>query len=153
MWTTSVPNPNEPNSALTYYVHLGSALEPRLRVLSALIINIISEPAFNVLRTKEQLGYIVTCTSWTSIGDSEVGMRIVVQSERVPTYLEERVEAFLEEMKTKFEEFSDEEFAQQKSSLEKRWREAEKNMSEETNKYWPQIDNGYLDFYRRECTR
>lgn len=148
VWATAVPNPNEPNSSLTYYIHFGSTTDPRLRVLAALIIQIMSEPAFNILRTREQLGYIVFCTPWSLTGDAETGMRIVIQSERVPTYLEQRVEAFLDEMKTKLEGFTEEEFEQQKSGLEKRWREAVKNMSEETNRYWPQIDNGYLDFYR-----
>lgn len=74
----------------------------------------------------------------------------MIQSERVPVYLEERVEAFFDEMKEKFEGMEEEEFEQQKNGLEKRWREAVKNMSEETNKFWPQIDSGYLDFYRRE---
>lgn len=148
VWSSAVPNPNEPNSSLTFYLHFGSTSSPQLRVLSALLIQITSEPAFNVLRTREQLGYIVSCTPWTSVGDSETGMRIVVQSERVPVYLEERVELFLDEMKEKLSSMTDEEFEQQKSGLEKRWREAVKNMSEETNRYWPQIDNGYLDFYR-----
>ncbi|KAH8099586.1 Metalloenzyme, LuxS/M16 peptidase-like protein [Cristinia sonorae] len=144
------PNPNEVNSALTYYVHTGSVLDSRLRVISALTAQILSEPAFNVLRTREQLGYIVSCTEWQLPGASERGLRIAVQSERVPEYLEERVEAFLEEMKTKIVEMGTEEFEAQRDGVEKKWKENVKNMSEETNRYWPHIDSGYLDFLRRE---
>lgn len=150
VWQTVVPNTNEPNSSLAYYIHVGSLLEPRLRVTSALLTQILAEPAFNVLRTREQLGYIVSCSQMVSAGDSNVGVRIVVQSERGPAYLEERVEAFLDEMKEKFDEMSVTEFEEQKAGLERKWREAPKNMSEETNRYWPQVDSGYLDFLRRE---
>lgn len=150
VWTTVVPNVNEPNSALSYYTHLGSFLEPRLRVTSALMTQIMAEPAFNVLRTREQLGYIVSCSQMISVGESNLGLRIVVQSERGPMYLEERVEAFLDEMKEKLEEMADAEFKEQQTGLERRWREAAKNLGEETNRYWGHIDSGYLDFLRRE---
>ncbi|KAI0784388.1 insulin-degrading enzyme [Abortiporus biennis] len=149
IWSTPVPNPNDANSCITYYVHLGSALDPRNRVTVALLSQILSEPAFNVLRTREQLGYIVSCSSWMAIGDAEVGLRILVQSERGPLYLEERVEAFLDEMKVKLEKMTEEEFNEQKVGLEKKWREVLKNMSEETMRYWVHIDSGYLDFMRR----
>ena len=46
-----VPNPNEPNSALSYYIHTGSTLHPRTRVLAAFLAQYLREPAFNVLRT------------------------------------------------------------------------------------------------------
>lgn len=151
VWTTVVPNVNEPNSALSYYTHLGSFLEPRLRVTSALMTQIMAEPAFNVLRTREQLGYIVSCSQMISVGESNLGLRIVVQSERGPMYLEERVEAFLDEMKEKLEEMADAEFKEQQTGLERRWREAAKNLGEETNRYWGHIDSGYLDFLRRKC--
>lgn len=151
VWKTVVPNQNEPNSSLAYYMHIGSYLEPRLRVASALLTQILSEPAFNVLRTREQLGYIVSLSQMVSPGESNIGIRIVIQSERGPVYLEERVEAFLEEMKDKLEEMSAAEFREQQAGLERRWREAAKNLGEETNRYWTQVDSGYLDFLRRGC--
>ncbi|KZT02312.1 insulin-degrading enzyme [Laetiporus sulphureus 93-53] len=150
VWQTVVPNVNEPNSAITYYLHVGSFLEPRLRVTSALLTQILSEPAFNVLRTREQLGYIVSCSQMISPGESDIGLRIVIQSERGPVYLEERIEAFLDEMKDKLEEISDAELKEQQVGLERRWREAVKNLGEETNRYWTHIDSGYLDFLRRD---
>jgi len=73
-----------------------------------------------------------------------------VQSERHPMYLEERVEAFLCDMKAKLEGMEDAEFAEQKKGLEKKWREGLKNLMEETNRYWTHIESGLLDFYRRD---
>ncbi|KDQ61093.1 hypothetical protein JAAARDRAFT_32094 [Jaapia argillacea MUCL 33604] len=149
IWATTVPNPNEPNSSLTYYLHLGSLLDQHFRVVTSLLAQILSEPAFNVLRTKEQLGYIVSCSAWHLAGESEKGLRLVVQSEKPPPYLEERVEAFLGGMKKTIEEMSDEEFQEQKKGLERKWTEKPKNIGEETNRYWGHIDSGFLDFLRR----
>lgn len=153
IWSSPVPNPNEPNSALTYYVHYGSTVDLHLRVVAALLTQILSEPAFDILRTKEQLGYIVGASAWTATGDNETGLRIVVQSERGPVYLENRVEAFLDHMKSVIELMTDEQFAEQKHGLEKKLREVAKNLNEEVSRFWRQIDSGYLDFLRRKRLR
>lgn len=145
-----MPNPNEPNSSLSYYVHFGSLLDPHLRVTASLLAQILSEPAFNVLRTREQLGYVVGCGQWNTVGQVEAGMRIIVQSERAPAFLEERVDAFLDEMQETLQAMTDSEFHEHKHGLEKKWSEDPKNLKEETNKFWYQIDSGYLDFYRRK---
>lgn len=150
IWATPVPNPNEPNSSLTYYLHIGSLTEPRLRVTSALLIQILTEPAFNVLRTQQQLGYIVSCSPWHLPGSGNAGVRIVVQSEKGPSYLDERVEAFLDDMKGVIEDMKEEVFEEQKTGLERKWREEAKNLNDETGRYWAHIDSGYLDFFRRE---
>ena len=152
VWQTAVPNANEPNSSLTYYVHFGSLLDPRLRVTAALLTQILSEPAFNILRTREQLGYIVSCSQWNAAGQGEAGMRVIVQSERTPAYLEERVDAFFDEILQTLKVMTEEELNEHKHGLEKRWMEDPKNTKEETNRYWYQIDSGYLDFYRRKLS-
>lgn len=76
----------------------------------------------------------------------------MVQSERGPAYLESRVDAFLEGMKTVIEEMKDDEFEEQKNGLEKKLTEKVKTVAEETTIFWSHIDSGYLDFYRREHT-
>ena len=124
--------------------------DQKLRVASALLTQIMSEPAFNVLRTREQLGYIVSCSSWTLPGSSEKGVRIVVQSERKPTYLEQRVEAFLDEMKIKLEGMTEEEFETHKSGLQKKWLEADKNLAEEVARFLFHVNTGHFDFLRSE---
>lgn len=110
----------------------------------------LREPAFNILRTREQLGYVVDSSNSTAPGGSEAGLRIVIQSERAPAYLEERVDAFLDEMKETLAAMSDEEFKEHKHGLEKAWLEDPKNLKEEAGGFWLQIDQGYLDFFRRE---
>jgi insulysin len=73
-----------------------------------------------------------------------------VQSERGPVYLEGRVEAFLDHMKSVIEFMTDEQFVEQKNGLERKWREVAKNLNEEVSGFWAQIDSGYLDFLRRK---
>lgn len=146
VWSNLVENPNEPSSSLTSYIHFGSATNPCLRVLGALLVRILSEPAFNVLRTKEQLGYVVRCDHWSFNGDATTGMRIGIQSVHYPTYLEERVEAFFVAMKTKLERLTEEEFDTYKFGLERTWMQAARNIPEETDRYWSQIENGHEDF-------
>jgi len=133
---------------LTYYTHIGSVADRHLRVTSALLAQILSEPAFDILRTKEQLGYIVSSSGWALPGASEKGLRIVVQSERSPAYLESRVEAFLDTMKVRLEEMTQEAFEEQKGGLERKWREKFKNMNEEAASFMMHINSGHLDFYR-----
>ncbi|KAI9069108.1 insulin-degrading enzyme [Trametes sanguinea] len=150
VWQTAVPNKEEPNSSLTYYMHIGKTTEPQVRVSAALLAHILSEPAFNVLRTREQLGYIVSASQWNLTGGGQTGVRVVVQSERQPAYLEQRIEAFLREMDEKLSAMSDDEFQEHRVALQKRWREAPKNLGEEVNRYWGHIEQGYLDFFRRD---
>jgi len=122
--------------------------DQRLRVEAALLTQILKEPAFNVLRTQEQLGYIVFCTGFSFPGDAQHALRVIVQSERSAAYCENRVEAFFDLMKTNIEEMTTEAFEEQKAGLEKKWREKVKNLKEETNQFFNYIASGHLDFLR-----
>lgn len=148
VWSLPLPNPNQANSALTYFLHFGPIADQHLRVTATLLTQILSEPAFNVLRTQEQLGYIVSCAAWNLSGQSEKGLRVVVQSEKTPGYLEKRVEAFLEDMRSKLEEMTSEEFEEHKSGLRKKWLEADKNLDEETSRFQAHVTSGHWDFLR-----
>ncbi|EJD02194.1 insulin-degrading enzyme [Fomitiporia mediterranea MF3/22] len=148
VWELPVPNPGEVNSSNSYYCHVGSISDARLRTTFRLMVQIFSEPAFNILRTKEQLGYIVFCSAWQYI--ELLGLRIVVQSEKDPKYVETRIEAFLEHMREVLETMDDAQFQEHKRSLVQQWTEKLKNLPEETARFWNQIESGYLDFMRRE---
>lgn len=145
-------NPSEPNSSLTYYLHVGmhtSAPDPRLRVTTALLTKILSEPAFNVLRTQEQLGYIVWCSRWTLDRSGIGGIRIMVQSvKHEPRYLEGRVESFLQGMGREIGEMSEDAFEKQKWGLKKGWTKEFQNLGHETGSFLSQIMKEQFDFMR-----
>ena len=48
------------NSALTYFCQFGESSDIKLRNIAALLHQMIREPCFTQLRTKEQLGYVRT---------------------------------------------------------------------------------------------
>jgi len=147
VWELPVPNPNQVNAAITYFCHVGDQANPRLRTTFRLLAQIMSEPAFNVLRTKEQLGYIVSCREWNGI--EYVGLRILVQSERDPRYLETRIEAFLIHMRGVLESMDEATFEENKKGLVAEWTQKLKNLNEESKRFWAHVETGYLDFQQK----
>lgn len=83
------------SSCSSLYFQCG-AQDDRANVMVDLITQILSEPCYHVLRTKEQLGYIVFCGARKANGAN--GVRFIVQSTKHPEYVEERIELFLESM-------------------------------------------------------
>ena len=58
-----------------------------------LFCQVINESSFNVLRTQEQLGYIVA-SGVRNFGGAQ-GVRLIVQSDKSPAFLDVRIENFL----------------------------------------------------------
>ena len=100
----------------------------RTRALRELLLHCMREPAFDQLRTKEALGYIVSTGAIYNAGVD--GMYILVQSERPPQYLRSRVEAFLVQFRAKLEAMSEGEFATLKSAVVDKKRERPKRLSQ-----------------------
>ena len=105
--------------------------------LIELFLQIISEPCFDMLRTKEQLGYIV----WSQVREVEgvQGLRIIVQSDRHPVYLDTRIEAFLHSVEEHIEKMDEEEFERHKTSLAEKRLEKPKVLGTRTWKFWSEI--------------
>lgn len=136
------------NSCIEYFVQVGNLSDRRLRVTLELFSSIMSEPAFNQLRTKEQLGYIVF--SGLRHTRTTFGYRVLVQSERDTTYLKQRIESFFLTMEKILDQLSEEEYQKYVSSLTKKRQEKHQNMGEETDSYFSQISSGYYNFLTRE---
>ncbi|KAL1412548.1 metalloprotease [Vanrija albida] len=147
-WQIPVSNPAEVNNCVIHYTQVGESTDPVARARLALLAQIASEPAFNVLRTKEQLGYI--CQSSQTGNPSTLGFQVLVQSERDPIYVETRIEAFLEGLKATIEGTSDEEFERHRKSLIEKKEESPKNLGEESRRFWNRIVDGHYEFSRRQ---
>ncbi|XP_049457335.1 insulin-degrading enzyme isoform X1 [Epinephelus fuscoguttatus] len=115
-------------------------------MLLELFCQIISEPCFNTLRTKEQLGYIVF--SGPRRANGVQGLRFIIQSEKAPHYLESRVEAFLCTMEKSVEEMSEEAFQKHIQALAIRRLDKPKKLSAECAKYWGEIISQQYNFDR-----
>uniref|UniRef100_A0A3Q3AY03 Insulin-degrading enzyme n=1 Tax=Kryptolebias marmoratus TaxID=37003 RepID=A0A3Q3AY03_KRYMA len=114
-------------------------------MLLELFCQIISEPCFNTLRTKEQL-YIVF--SGPRRANGVQGLRFIIQSEKAPHYLESRVEAFLCTMEKTLEEMNEEAFQKHIQALAIRRLDKPKKLSAECAKYWGEIISQQYNFDR-----
>ncbi|CAK9439966.1 uncharacterized protein LODBEIA_P40660 [Lodderomyces beijingensis] len=137
------------NSCIEYYLQFSPHNDDaRLRVLIDLLAVTIREPCFDQLRTKEQLGYVVF--SGLKKGRTSLGFRILVQSERPSAYLEYRIDEFLLKFgKFVNSELTEEDFAKFKNALKDLKLQRIKHLSEETNRLWNSITDGYYDFDSR----
>ncbi|XP_072413834.1 insulin-degrading enzyme isoform X1 [Chiloscyllium punctatum] len=115
-------------------------------MLLELFCQIISEPCFNTLRTKEQLGYIVFSGPRRSNGVQ--GLRFIIQSERPPSYLESRVEAFLKTMEKHIKEMTEDAFQKHVQALAVRRLDKPKKLSAECAKHWSEIISQQYNFDR-----
>ncbi|KAL1917702.1 uncharacterized protein VTP21DRAFT_3536 [Calcarisporiella thermophila] len=142
---TSVENLN---SAVEFYCQVGDVTEVPLRARLSLLSQIAQEPCFNQLRTKEQLGYFV----WSGVRKHPgiLGFRIIVQSERDTQHLEERIEAFLAQLRSIIESLTEAEFKAQVNSLIAKKLEKDKNLQQETHRYWVIVHSGLYDFDQAE---
>ena len=136
------------NSSLTYYCQVGDPLDHKLKATLGLLGQIAKEPAFNQLRTKEQLGYIVASGYWVFTG--QMGFKVTIQSERQPAYLESRVDSFFETLRGSIADMSDEEFDKERQSLIDKRLTKLKNLREESQRFAQDIEDGYFDFLSRE---
>ncbi|KIX04387.1 uncharacterized protein Z518_05255 [Rhinocladiella mackenziei CBS 650.93] len=142
----TLSDPANINHAIEYYLDVGHVMDVPLRARLQLFAQMTDEPAFDQLRTKEQLGYVV----WSGVRPAAVtmGYRILIQSERDPGYLETRINAFLFKFKKALDSMSENDFEGHKRSLVNKRLEKLKNLDLETNRLWSYISGEYLNFYQ-----
>ncbi|KAL5037149.1 hypothetical protein BDV3_006687 [Batrachochytrium dendrobatidis] len=142
--TRNVPNAENLNSAIEYILQIGSITDQKVRIMLGLISQIGQEPAFDQLRTKEQLGYLVGTGMRKQTG--MMSYRVVVQSERDPAYLEHRIEAFLAKFESILTDMQPEDFKKHRTAFTTKMLEKLKNIGQESSRYWSHINSLYYDF-------
>lgn len=145
-WRRTLADAAEVNSCISYIIECGDLGDDVLRNKVLLLTQIFQEPAFDMLRAKEQLGYIVSAGSIRSA--STIGLLVLVQSERDTDYVQGRIEAFLQHMEGVLRDMSNEEWEMHVASLIARRLEKPKELSEEANRFMGQITSGYYDFWQ-----
>lgn len=120
--------------------------ETRSNMLLELLCELLSEPCFNFLRTQEQLGYIVC--SGPRRSSCAQGIRILVQSDKLPCYVDGRIEAFIQYFDRHIQDMSDEEFQNHIQSLSTLRLEKPKKLHMQTVKYWLEISSRQYNFDR-----
>jgi hypothetical protein len=106
-------NAADPNSALITYFQAG-VNSPRTAALTLLLRRLLGEPAFTELRTKQQLGYIVSlssCSFGTGL-DALRGLTVRILSKRFsPVRMEAVLGEFLTTQRQVLQKVTDEEIA------------------------------------------
>lgn len=139
-------DPANVNHAIEYMLHIGSMTDYPLRAKLQLFAQMTDEPSFDQLRSKEQLGYVV----WSGVRPAATTMayRVLIQSERHPEYLEQRIDAFLLKFGDDLAKMSNEDFEGHRRSLINKRLEKLKNMESESNRLWSYINSEYFNFFQ-----
>ncbi len=132
------------NSAIEYTLQVADYDDIKQKAAANLFAFIMREPCFDQLRTKEQLGYIVFSGIKKQTG--VFSFRIIIQSEKHPIYLEQRIETFLSNAKDLLRNMPLNEFDKFKRGLASKLTEKDKNLAQESKRYWSQVNARYYDF-------
>ncbi|PRQ34798.1 putative insulysin [Rosa chinensis] len=121
----------------------------RLKVLIDLFQEIVQEPLFNQLRTKEQLGYVVLCGQNCTC--NVFGFYFCVQSsEYNPIHLQGRLDNFIDGLEELLEGLDDDSFENYKGGLMAKVLEKDAYLTCETNRLWTQILDKWYTF---DCSK
>ncbi|KAK3074824.1 metalloprotease [Teratosphaeriaceae sp. CCFEE 6253] len=137
-------NPDNVNHCIDYTLLVGANVDRGTRAKLLLFAQMTSEPAFNQLRTKEQLGYVVS--SGSVFHNTLASYRVLIQSERDCEYLEGRIEAWLSSYGGVIREMPGEEFEAHKVGLVNKRLEKLKNLGQETGRFWHHVCSEGFDF-------
>jgi insulysin len=144
VYKKTLKDPANVNHCVETWLYVGDRGNRNIRAKTLLMDQMMHEPAFDQLRTKEQLGYIV----FASIRNfaTTCGFRFLIQSERTPDYLDRRIEAFLVQFGESLQKMTDTEFEGHQRSLINKRLEKLRNLDQESSRHWSQISNEYYDF-------
>jgi insulysin len=128
--------------------------EIKSMVMMNIISTLISEPFFNQLRTKEQLGYIVKCKIQTYGSDllSSYGIIFIVQSTKMnATELKKRIMKFIKDYLDNFEKnITEDEIKETSQEQAKIYKEPFMNMDEMNYMFYKLICSQVYQFNYRE---
>ncbi|XP_042894803.1 insulin-degrading enzyme isoform X2 [Parasteatoda tepidariorum] len=140
-----VKNEVHNSSAVETYYQCG-VQETRNNMLLELLVSVVAEPCYNFLRTQEQLGYIVC--SGTRRSNGAQGLRILVQSEKSPSFIDGKIESFIQYFEKYLLELTEEEYKNHMDSLSLLRLEKPKKLSIQNTKYWMEISTKQYHFER-----
>ncbi|TNN18138.1 Insulin-degrading enzyme [Schistosoma japonicum] len=135
----------QPASAVYYYLQCGDQSTLNDTLLN-LFCQIVSEPAFNKLRTEQQLGYIVHAGLRRS--NKLQGFRILVQSPHHPNDVEKSIEEFLLTVNKLLENMSEKDFDVHVQSLLTHLLEKPKGMQDRFRLLWSEVVCRHYNFKR-----
>mmetsp|Transcript_123470 Transcript_123470/g.360572 ORF Transcript_123470/g.360572 Transcript_123470/m.360572 type:complete len:1001 (-) Transcript_123470:106-3108(-) len=144
------PIPGDGNHATVASYQYGVA-DVAERVKLNLLGEMIANPIYDGLRTKQQLGYVVQGSVTEDV--NVLQLRVLVQgTKKEPDAVEDAIEQVLEEFGASLAAMKPEEFKLWKESLRGELNHKDQNMDQEAQRYWSQIVNDGHCFDRRELS-
>ena len=141
-------NPEEENSGIEVYYQLGEATLETCAKLD-LLHQVINEPFFDVLRTKQQLGYVVDAGTRCTCGVA--GFCFVIQTAKVSAAIAEaRIEAFVQGFAETLDKMDQTQFEEHRRALATEKLEKDDSLSDEAWKHWHEITDGRYCFNKQE---
>lgn len=140
----TLADPGNVNNALEYYLYICLTTDRETRARLQMFSQMTDEPAFDQLRTKEQLGYIVW--SGPRLAATTLGYRVIIQSDRPIEHLEERITAFLLKFGEDLEKMSSDDFENHRRSLINKRLEKLKSLDQESGRFFSHVASEFYDF-------
>jgi insulysin len=138
------PNIQEKANCVCYYYPTGTFI-PREYILMSLSSNILRQSFFDNLRTKNQLGYLVSMGS-TNIRNFNFLVQ-KIQSDKPIQFIEEKIQEFNKTIKKQIQEADFEKFV---ATLKNELEEPEYSLEDKIDKYLPEISLREYLFNRNE---
>ena len=132
---------SEENNSVELVMQTGSSTELGFEGLAIqeLIGHMAYNSAFNQLRTKEQLGYIVSAFTKKTTGGGNAFCTIVQSSNTLPPAVEERCLRWVEQFHKELIDMPEERFAMEAAAVKANILEKDIKLSEEISSVWGEI--------------
>ncbi|XP_018335112.2 nardilysin [Agrilus planipennis] len=132
-------NKNDANSIITNYYQLG-LLTIKNCVTMEFIMHMIEEPLFDILRTKEQLGYNVYCTVRDTCGILGYSITVNAQVNKYSTeHVDQRIEHFIKHVHKLLKTLSNKKMFEIKKDLIKIKNCVDIDLEDEVERNWAEI--------------
>ncbi|KAG2444954.1 hypothetical protein HXX76_001690 [Chlamydomonas incerta] len=142
-------NAKEKNAAIEVYLQLMAGPDATQRATLDLIDQILYEPCYDTLRTKQQLGYSVY--SGTRLTGGVSGFCIqVVSARHPPAHLDACIEAFLSDMGPRLAALTPAALAEHAAALAAAKLQRDRSLVEEAGRLWEHVSSQKYDFLSRE---
>lgn len=141
--------PKDKNSVIKNYYQIGS-FSTEAESLVELLAKVMREPLFNFVRTKEQLGYSVSCSNKNDEGVLGFTIAVETQEKRHSAWsVDKKIETFLQNFVMFLENMEDKNFEIMKRSIISQKRSPDISLEDEVDRNWTEIKESSFKFDRR----
>ncbi|CAG2108412.1 unnamed protein product [Medioppia subpectinata] len=131
------------NGIQTYY-QIG-VNDTKIKVIAELLQQILDQSFYDTFRTKQQLGYVVSAyIGWAN------GMSFLIESDYKPSFLNERIEAYIQWIHKYIEDMNETDFETQRQALITEKLVKPKNLWEKCCTLWAEVISKEYNFNRQE---